>query len=221
MRLCFVFAQSGLLLYLCCTWLAMTSPWLVAGGGAVWLRALLLQLYLEHMDWIFGLPFAVCVLCLCALLFCAYALAMPGARIAGLLMGLAMAIMGLELRAPAGMTLYWLASAAMFVPGAAHCRISAAANRQAQYLLWLCCLAAGMIAWVYPWPECALWLPAGLALFFIFRRLAERRKMRDALIPGALAGLGLGATMPAMAFFCALGCLARYLTAKACRGSVA
>lgn len=215
MRLCSVFAQSCLLFYICCTCLAMTSPWLVPGGGAVWLRALLLQLYLEHMGWIFGIPFAACALWLFAMLFCAYALGIGCARAGGVLIAAGMLIMCLLAQAPRVPTGYALACAAAFLPRPAKCRISRNANRRLQHLLWAVCLVPGIIAWVYPWPECALLLPGGLAMFFIFRFLAKGQDRIEALIPGALASLGLGLTMPPLAFFCALGCLGRLLTAKA------
>lgn len=215
MRLCCLFAQCVLLLYLGCTGMAMTSPWLVPGGGAVWLRALVLQLYLEHMGWIFVIHVAVCIACVFGLLFFAYVFDSALARIGGLVMCIWPGIMCFLQGMPPILTLYWLASGACFLGKPGSCRISARANRRLQYGLWLACLVPGVIAWIYPWPECALLLPGALVLFFIFRWLAVTQDRREALIPPALASIGLGLTMPPLAFFCSLGCLARYLTASA------
>lgn len=215
MRLACLLTQTALLLFMASCFCAMTSPWTSAGGGGVLLRAMVLQILLEKAGWFFGPPFALCVAGIAALLFCSYALGSDCARICGLLLVSCGGLFCLHVHAPRALSMYLIASAAMFLPAPARvgCRLTAGMNAAMQYALWCLSLAPGVTAWIVPWPEGALLLPVALALLFLFRFYASERDSLRAACVGLGASAALGLTMPPLAPFCALGAYARLLGA--------
>ena len=209
MRLFCLFTQFALLFFWIARFCANESPWTLPAGGSVLLRAITLLILLEGSGWFLEPPMAALCSGIIGLLWLAYVCGQRLARAVGLITSFLGAALFCLCDEPAGLQLYAIACAAMFLPAAGSWAPGLVRGLKIPILAIICIagILPGALAWAFRWTEASLLLPVALLLIFLFRYYARAARPQRAAVAGVAVSAWLFITMPPLGIFTGLGAL--------------